>query len=396
MNIPFAKPWLDAAEEQAAVRAIRSGWVSQGPEADAFEREFAAYTGAAHACAVSNCTTALHLALKAIGIRPGDEVITVSHSFLATANCIRYMDAIPVFVDIEPLTYNMDPGKIEAAITPKTKAILCVHQIGMPCDLRAILEIAGRRGLKVVEDAAPAIGSEILWNGRWEKIGRAHGDVACFSFHARKIITTGDGGMITTNNAEYDAQFRRWRCHGMSMSSDARHGAKNVAFEEYVELGYNYRLTDIQAAVGREQMKKLPEIVRRRRELAARYHQLLRGIPELGLPVEPEWARSNWQTYCVLLPERADQLTVMQRMLDQGVATRRGVHTSHMEPAYEIEPWECGADRKTCGCAPRRCRRLPASEQARLWGLELPIFPQLSAGEQDRIVHVLAEALRNP
>lgn len=396
MNIPFAKPWLDAEEEQAAVRAIRSGWVSQGPEAEAFEREFAAYTGAAHACAVSNCTTALHLALKAIGLRPGDEVITVSHSFLATANCIRYMDAVPVFVDIAPLTYNMDPGKIEAAITPKTRAILCVHQIGMPCDLQAILEIAGRRGLKVVEDAAPAIGSEIFWNGRWEKIGRAHGDVACFSFHARKIITTGDGGMITTNNAEYDAQFRRWRCHGMSMSSDARHGAKTVAFEEYVELGYNYRLTDIQAAVGREQMKKLPEIVRRRRILAARYHRLLRGIPGLGLPVEPEWARSNWQSYCVLLPEAADQMTVMQRMLDQGVATRRGVHTSHMEPAYEIEPWECGADRKACGCAPRRCRRLPVSEQARLWGLELPIFPQMGDAEQDRVVQVLAEALRNP
>lgn len=395
MNIPFAKPWLDAEEERAAVRAIRSGWVSQGPEADAFEREFASYTGAAHACAVSNCTTALHLALKAVGVRPDDEVITVSHSFLATANCIRYLDAIPVFVDIEPLTYNMDPRLIEAAITPKTKAILCVHQIGMPCDLAAILDIAGRHGLKVVEDAAPAIGSEILWNSRWEKIGRAHGDVACFSFHARKIITTGDGGMITTNNAEYDAQFRRWRCHGMNMSSDARHGAKTVAFEEYVELGYNYRLTDIQAAVGREQLKKLPEIVRRRRDLAARYHQLLRGIPELGLPIEPEWARSNWQSYCVLLPERADQLTVMQRMLDQGVATRRGVHTSHMEPAYEIEPWTCGAERKNCGCMPRHCQRLQVSERARLQGILLPLYYHLEQSDQDRVVETLANVLNN-
>lgn len=393
MKIPYAKPFLGVEEEEAALRAIRSGWVTQGPEVGAFEREFAAYTGAAHACAVSNCTTALHLALKAIGVRPGDEVVTVSHSFLATANCIRYMDAIPVFIDIEPSTYNMDPRLIEAAITPKTKAILCVHQIGMPCDLAAILDVAGRHGLKVVEDAAPAIGSEILWKGQWEKIGRAHGDVACFSFHARKIITTGDGGMLTTNNPEYDAQFRRWRCHGMDMTSEARHSATTVAFEEYVELGYNYRLTDIQAAVGRAQLKKVPEIVRRRRELAGRYRQLLSGISDLGLPVEPEWARTNWQSYCVMLPERADQLDVMQRMLDQGVATRRGVHTSHMEPAYQIEPWKCGGDRHTCGCAPRRCRCLPESERARLRGLLLPLYYHMTDAEQDFVCAALAEIL---
>ncbi len=395
MNVVFARPWMDEAEEQAAVRAIRSGWVTQGPEVDAFEREFADYTGAAHACAVSSATTALHLAMKAIGIRPGDEVITVSHSFLATANCIRYMDAIPVFVDIEPLTYNLDPRQLQGAITPKTKAILCVHQIGMPCNLAAILDVARRHNLKVVEDAAPAIGSEILWNGRWEKIGRAHADIACFSFHARKIITTGDGGMITTNNPEYDAQFRRWRCHGMSMSSDARHGAKTVTFEEYVELGYNYRLTDIQAAIGRAQLKKVEEIVRRRRDLAERYHRRLSDIAGLGLPREPEWARSNWQSYCVLLPESADQLTIMQRMLDQGVPTRRGVHTSHMEPAYQIEPWQCAGNRSICGCPPRRCRCLPVSEKARLYGLLLPIHSHLTYAEQDEVCRVLAQSLHN-
>ena len=167
-----------------------------------------------------------------------------------------------------------------------------------------------------------------------------------------------------------------------------------MAFEEYVELGYNNRLTDIQAAVGRAQLIKVPEIVRRRRELAGRYRQLLSGIPDLGLPVEPKWARTNWQSYCVLLPERADQLAVMQRMLDQGVATRRGVHTSHMEPAYEIEPWKCGGDRHTCGCAPRRCRCLPESERARLQGLLLPLYCHMTDAEQDRVCGFLADILR--
>ena len=181
---------------------ILSGWVTQGPEVAAFEREFAEYVGAPHACAVSNCTTALHLALLAVGVGAGDEVITVSHSFIATANAIRYCGATPVFVDIEPGTLNMDPALIEPAITERTKAILCVHQLGMPCDLARIVEIGRRRGIPVIEDAACAIGSEILWNGRWEKIGKPHGDIACFSFHPRKVITTGDGGMLTTANPE--------------------------------------------------------------------------------------------------------------------------------------------------------------------------------------------------
>lgn len=390
--IPFAKPWMGEEEVEAAARVIRSGWITAGPEVEAFEREFADYTGAPHACAVSSCTTALHLALKAVGVQAGDEVITVSHSFLATANCIRYLDAIPVFADIDPLTYNMDPRRVEELISSKTKAILCVHQIGMPCDLAAILDLAARHSLKVVEDAATAIGSEVRWENEWQRIGRPHADVACFSFHARKVISTGDGGMLTTNNPEYDAQFRRWRCHGMTVSAAARTDAKRVEFEEYAELGYNYRLTDIQAAIGRAQLKRLPEIVRRRCALANRYHDLLSPIPGLGLPVEPQWARSNWQSYCVMLPAGADQLSVMQFMLDCGVATRRGVHTSHMEPAYELEPWVCGSDRGQCGCAPRTCKNLKQSEQARNRGLLLPMYAELTEADQDKVVSVLAEA----
>src|SRR4051794_38725620 len=214
--VPVARPYLGMEEVSAAERAILSGWVTQGPEVAAFEKEFAAFVGAPHACAVSSGTTALHLALLAAGVRRGDEVITVSHSYIATANSIRYCGALPVFVDIEPETFNIDPQKIEPAITERTRAILCVHQMGLPCDLSPILTIAGKYNIPVVEDAACAIGSEILWDGNWERIGKPHSDIACFSFHPRKLLTTGDGGMLTTRDAEIDARFRLWRQHGMS------------------------------------------------------------------------------------------------------------------------------------------------------------------------------------
>ena len=195
---PITKPTMGDEEIAAAAEALRSGWVSQGPAVARFEQAFAAYVDAPHACAVSSCTTALHLALLAVGVQPGDEVITVSHSFIATANSIRYCGALPVFVDILPETFNLDPNLIEAVVTERTRAILCVHQIGLPCDLAGILEIAGRHGLPVIEDAACAIGSEIRIGERWERIGKPHGDIACFSFHPRKVITTGEGGMLTT------------------------------------------------------------------------------------------------------------------------------------------------------------------------------------------------------
>ena len=255
--IPIAKPFLGEQEAAAARRVILSGWTTQGPEVAAFEREFAACVGAPHACAVSSCTTALHLALLAAGVGPGDEVITVSHSYIATANSIRYCGATPVFVDITADQYNLDPDLIEAAITPLTRAILCVHQIGMPCDLARIVPIAEKHSLPLIEDAACAIGSEILWNDRWERIGKPHGDVACFSFHPRKILSTGDGGMITTKHKDWDARFRLLRQHGMAIPDTVRHASNTVIFESYPEIGFNYRMTDIQAAVGREQLKRL-------------------------------------------------------------------------------------------------------------------------------------------
>jgi len=388
--VPVARPHLGEEEASAARRAILSGWVTQGPEVAAFEREFAAFVGAPHACAVSSGTTALHLALLAVGVRPGDEVITVSHSYIATANSIRYCGATPVFVDIDPATFNISPMKVEAAIDEKTRAILCVHQMGMPCDLRGVLEIARRCRLPVVEDAACAVGSQIFWEDRWEKIGKPHADVACFSFHPRKLLTTGDGGMLTTDNADFDRKFRLWRQHSMSVPDTVRHSSPQVVFESYPELGFNYRMTDIQAAVGREQLKRLPEAIARRREMAARYRPALADIPGLVLPAEPEWARTNWQSYCVRLPEDQNQREVMQKMLDGGIATRRGIMNAHLEAAYSKPgTWRCGQ----IGCKPcGSCPNLVESERAQSQGIILPLFSQMTDAQQERVAAALRRA----
>ncbi len=378
--IPIAKPCIDEREAEAARRVILSGWITQGPEVAAFEREFAEFVGAGYACAVSNCTTALHLALLAAGVGPGDEVVTVSHSFIATANSIRYCGATPVFVDIQPETYNLDPKQVEAAITPATRAILCVHQMGMPCDLAELVTIAGRHGIPLIEDAACGIGSEIFWNGKWEKIGKPHGDAACFSFHPRKVISTGDGGMITTRHKDWQNQFRLWRQHGMSVSDTVRHSSAAVVFESYPEIGFNYRMTDIQAAVGREQLKRLPEIIRRRRELACVYQEALSGVAGLKLPGEPRWARSNWQSYCIGLPDGCDQRQIMQALLDRGIATRRGIMCAHREPAYRKEPW-------------RSVGTLAASEQAQETSVILPLYPDMSAADQQAVTEAIRYCL---
>ena len=377
--IPVARPWMDEREADAARRAILSGWVTQGPEVAAFEHEFAETIGVRHACAVSSGTTALHVALAALDVGPGDEVVTVSHSFIATANAVRYCGATPVFVDIELETFNIDPSRVDAAITANTRAILCVHQLGMPCDLRAILDIASHRGVPVIEDAACAIGSEVRWDDGWERIGRPRGIIACFSFHPRKLVSTGDGGMLTTGDEALDRRFRLLRQHGMSVPDTVRHTSAKVIAESYPVLGFNYRMTDIQGAVGREQLKRLPEIVAQRRALAARYHERLHGLRGVQIPFEPDWARSNWQSYAIRL-EGHDQERVMQHLLDAGVSTRRGVMNAHQEPAYPPGTW-------------REAGGLAVSERARDSAIILPLYHQMTHADQDRVIDALRHTI---
>jgi perosamine synthetase len=379
--IPVARPALGEREAEAARRAILSGWVSQGPEVAAFEQEFAAAVDASRACAVSSCTTALHLALVALGVGLGDEVVTVSHSFIATANAIRYCGATPVFVDVELDTFNMDASQLEAAIGPRTRAILAVHQLGMPCDLQAITSIARRHSLPVIEDAACAIGSEIRWNGAWQPIGRPHGDVACFSFHPRKLLSTGDGGMLTTRSEELDRRFRLLRQHGMSVPDTVRHQASQVTFEDYLMVGFNYRMTDIQGAIGREQIKRLPSLVAGRRERAARYHAALRTVAGVKTPAEPQWARSNWQSYAVRVAH-GRQRPIMQALLDEGISTRRGVMNAHREQAYPAGTWRVAPG-----------HGLERSEEAQDTAIVLPLFHDLDEADQNRVIDAVTKAV---
>lgn len=373
--IPITKPCLGDEEIEAVSQALRSGWVAQGPLVAAFEQALAERLGVAHVVATSNCTTSLHIALLCAGIGPGDEVIVPSFTFIATANAVLYVGATPIFVDIDPRTYNMDPMCVEAAISPRTRAIVPVDQIGLAAELDPILDIAQRHGLRVIEDAAPALGA--TYRGR--PIGSIS-PITCFSFHPRKSITTGEGGAIATNDAEMAARARLLRSHGASISDLARHTASTVTIEQYELLGYNYRMTDIQAAIGGAQLRKLDGILALRQRLAQRYNRLLASISGITAPYAPDHAPHTYQSYCVRLDPATcpSRDVVMEHMLDQRIATRRGVMAIHEEPYYREHFGNIS---------------LPVTEEATRQTLLLPLYAEMTEAEQDRVVEALHRSL---
>jgi perosamine synthetase len=374
--IPIAKPYLTKKEAKAAYDTILSGWITQGPRVAEFEEKFAAFTGAKFAVAVSNCTTALHLSMIVAGIGPGDEVICPSMSYIATANAIKYVGARTVFAEINPANYNLDVKDVEKKISPKTKAILLVHQIGMPADIDAFKDLAARYNLKLIEDAACAAGSSY----KGSKIG-SHSELVCFSFHPRKVISTGDGGMITTGNEAYYNRLKLLRQHGMSVNDRARHESSKIIFEDHLEVGYNYRLTDIQASVGIRQLEKLDWIIGKRRKIASRYHKAFKHLSCIQLPTEKKGYYSNYQSYSIYLKDNCpvSRNDIMQKMLDAGISTRRGIMTTHRETAYKEE------------CAGLS---LPVSEKACDRSIILPLYVPMKDSDIKKVINTLSEILK--
>jgi perosamine synthetase len=365
-SITFSRPFLGAEEEAAAADVIRSGWIVGGPRLREFEARFAEVCGAKYAVGVSSWTTGAFLVLKALGIGPGDEVIVPSLTFIASVNVIAHVGASPVFVDVHPRTFNLDPEDMARKIGPRTKAILPVDQLGMPCEIDRILELAKPRSLLVIQDAACAIGSRF----RDRPIGGI-APITIFSLHARKVVTTGEGGMILTNDGALAARLRMLRHQGMSLSDFERHSAGPTTFESYPEIGYNFRITDIQAAIGICQLDRLVDLLARRRKVADRYIAALSNHSSVEPPYVPAHVTPNWQSFQVRVrpKSRIDRNTMMERLYGEGIATRRGVMASHLEPPY-----------KSLGYC------LPATERAAAECLQLPMHSGMTEADVDVVL----------
>jgi perosamine synthetase len=376
--IPVIRPFLGEEEALAAAEVVRSGWVAQGPRVAEFEKQFAAAQGAGHGIAVSNCTTGLHLSMHVLGLGAGDEVVVPSFSFIATANAVRYVGATPVFCDVDPQTGNVTAETIAAVITPKTRAVIAVHQGGMPFDVDAVQALCDEHGIQLVHDSACAAGS--TYKG---KPVSATANIAAWSFHPRKLLTTGEGGMMTTNDAELAVRLRKLREHGMSVSAADRHAQGSVKLEAYEEVAFNYRMTDMQAAVGLIQLSKLDGVIQKRRELAARYHKLLPEIDGLTWVSDPAYGTTNYQSFWVVLPDSVEKsvVDVLTQLAAEGISGRRGIMASHLEPAY-------------AGTAEAERASLPVTEHLTSRSLILPLFHQMTESEQDQVVTALAESLK--
>ena len=370
-QVPFARPEFGDEEARAVAEVLRSGWVSQGPAVARFEELFAQLAGTRHAVAVSSCTTALHLALVLAGVEPGDEVICPSYSFIATANAALYIGATPVFADIEPDTWNIDPHDALRRISSRTKAIVPVHQVGLAANLDRLAPLPPH--VTIVEDAACAIGS--TYRGR--PVG-SHGHIACFSFHPRKTLSTGEGGMITTDDAETADRARRLRSHGASVSAWSRNASNGVVFEEYRELGFNYRMSDIQAAIGVAQVPKVPQLLALRRAAADRYDAAFRGLRELQVPARPAYAEHAFQSYGIRLTSecRRDRDSVLRALVERGISCRRGIPPIHLEPLYRDRFGPIS---------------LPVTEDVAARSLFIPLYASLSESDQARVIDAVRE-----
>jgi dTDP-4-amino-4,6-dideoxygalactose transaminase len=385
-RIPITKPVFGEEELRAVQLPLETGWVVQGPHVAEFERLFAEYTGAAHAAATSSCTTALHIAIRALGAKPGDEVIVPSFTWVSTANVVEYEGARPVFCDIDLETFNLDVAQLASLVTERTVGIVPVHLFGLCADMKAVVDLASRHGIWVVEDAACAFGGS--WNGRH---AGTIGDAGAFSFHPRKSITTGEGGMLTTATPELDSLFRSLRDHGASRSDLDRHESSgSYLLSDYARIGFNYRMTDLQGALGVAQMHRADEVLSGRRRVAELYDELLAPLEWLRPPTTPEGCVHGFQSYvCLYAPEEptlANLATlhdarnaVMTQLERRGIATRQGTHAAALQTVY----------RDRYGY---RDEDFPGAVIADRLTIALPLYPQLTDADQQRVVDELAAA----
>ena len=375
--LPFARPSISRAAIDEVVACLESGWITTGPRVQKFEEALKSYLGAPHVLSLSSATAGLHIALVALDLKPGDEVITTPMTFAATLNTIVLAGATPVLVDVEPHTYNMDVAQIDRRINARTRAIMPVHFAGLPVDLDPLYRLAEKHGLRVIEDAAHAIGTE--YKGR--RIG-AFGDTQVFSFHPNKNITTGEGGAITTRDEKYAARLALLRFHGMDREAWNRFGKTGSQHYEIVEPGYKYNMMDIQAALGLHQLPELDGFIQRRTALAERYQRLLADWPQWSLPRAPSYAhRHAWHLYTPLInPDAAgcDRDGFMQAMKERNIGTGLHYRAVHLYPYY----------RARFGFKPGD---YPASESIGNRIVSLPLFPTMTEAEQDRVVTAMRD-----
>jgi perosamine synthetase len=369
MKIPLSSPDIGEAEIEAVASVLRSGRLSLGHKLEEFEAAFAEYNGAAHAVAVSSGTAALHLAMRVLGIGEGDEVIVPSFGFIAVANTVRYERAVPVFAEIEPRTLNLDAKRLEEWITPRTRAILTVHTFGVPAAMEEILAVAKRHGLFVIEDACEALGAKL-----GERKAGTFGDVGVFGFYPNKQITTGEGGMILTRIADAAKRLRSLRNHGKAMAGEKF---------DFAEVGYNYRLSEMQCALGIEQVKRVEEILRLRACVAAGYHERLKSVAGLELPVqEVRGCRISWFVYVVRLPEgtTAEQRdALIAKLGERGIEAGRYFMPIHLQPAFR----DANFLRKP----------LPVTESVGAHTVALPFFTRMTERQQEAVCEALKSAL---